>query len=210
MHLIFRSIALFAALMVATTAWSQETPKQAAEPKATIEARTARRDLARIQMFKSILTLAREIAVARDGGADLAREVNEVIALLEPLPAQAFNAVERIRDALVFADIEVAPAEFGVLDQKLLQDINNLDDIYNVIVDYFAVGRQYGMEVGPDVAILKEHLLDAAANRSVFLDVASREFGQMRRASGILPANSELAERLQATHARVDHRLHPS
>jgi len=210
MHLIFRSIALFAALMVATTAWSQETPKQAAEPKATIEARTARRDLARIQMFKSILTLAREIAVARDGGADLAREVNEVIALLEPLPAQAFNAVERIRDALVFPDIKVAPAEFVVLDQKLLQDINNLDDIYNVIVDYFAVGRQYGMEVEPDVAILKEHLLDAAANRSVFLDVASREFGQMRRASGILPANSELAERLQATHARVDHRIHPS
>jgi len=127
-----------------------------------------------------------------------------VIALLEPLPKHAFEAVERMRDGLVLPANEVAPAEFLVLDQELLQNTNDLDDIYGVIADYISVGPHYNMEVDADIANLREHLLDAAANRSVFLELAARDFGHMRHASSILTANSELEERMRATKARVD------
>lgn len=165
---------------------------------------TARRDQTRNQMFKTVLELAREVAEARDDGADVANEVDEVMALLEPLPAQAFDAVNRIRDGLVFPDNEVAPAEFVVLDQELLQNVNDLDDIYGVIVDFIDVGRRYDMDVDADLASLQVELADAAANRSVFLEMAAREFNHMKRANSVLPENGELAERMRATQARVD------
>lgn len=165
---------------------------------------TARRDQTRNQMFKAVLTLAREVAVARNDNVDVATEVDEVLALLQPLPGLAFNAVNRIRYELVFPDNDVAPAEFVVLDQELLQDINDLDNIYGVIVDFIDVGRQYDMDVDANLALLHVELADAAANRSVFLDMAAREFSNMKRANGVLPENGELAERMRATQARVN------
>lgn len=240
MHISFRVAALFTALLVSVTGWSQDATKQqddsltASEMLAvrldqlreeiafeqreiirletyiesgegsTISVLTARRDKTRVRKFEATLALAREVAAARDNGADVAAEVNEVIELLQPLPAHAFDAVERIRAELVFPTNEAAPAEFVILDQELLQKVNELDAIYSVIVDYIAVADLYDMGADEDLAMLQQQLSDAAANRSVFLELAAKEFASMRRASSVLPANSELDERMRATQARVD------
>ncbi|MGB5164304.1 MAG: mechanosensitive ion channel family protein [Woeseiaceae bacterium] len=240
MHISFRVAALFTALLVSVTGWSQEATKQQDDPLTASEelavrldqlreeiafeqreiirletyiesgegstklVLTARRDKTRVRKFEAILTLAREVATARDSGADVATEVSEVISLLQPLPAHAFDAVERIRAELVFPTNETAPAEFVILDQELLQHVNDLDAIYSVIVDYIAVADLYDMGADEDLAMLQQQLSDAAANRSVFLELAAKEFASMRRASSVLPANSELDERMRATQARVD------
>jgi len=164
----------------------------------------ARRDMTRIRMFKAILVLAREVAAERDSGADVTIDVDEVIDFLKPLPAHAFEAVERIRARLVFPTNETPPAEFVILDQEWSQGINNLDGMYSVIVDYLDIADQYDMQVENDVAALGRQLSDNAANRSVFLELAAEELAHMRQANSILPTNDELTERLHAVQARVD------
>ena len=124
--------------------------------------------------------------------------------LLEPLPQRAFDAVQRIRGQLVFPTNETPPAEFVVQDQELSQDVENLDKIYKVIVDYIDIATQFDIEVDDVLTTLNQQLTDNAANRSVFLELATEEYAQMRHANSILPANSELNERLLAVQARVD------
>lgn len=164
----------------------------------------ARIDQTRARLFKAIVALGREVAAARENGADVSSEIDEVAALLQPLPQHAFDAVERIRAGLVFPTNEAAPANFVILDQELMQKVNDLDAIYRVIVDYVTVANEYDLDVDAELAMLQQQLTDAAANRSVFLELATREFAGMRRASNVLPANAELDERTLATQARVD------
>lgn len=229
-----------AVLMAATSAWSQETNDQQAQPTtlgdesairfeqlrddiarerreiSRLDARIltsegvaemvliARRDMTRIRMFKTILVLASEVAAERGNGVEVTIDADEVRDLLKPMPAQAFEAVERIRAGLVFPTKETPPAEFVILDQEWSQGVNKLDDIYGLITDYLDIARQYEMKVEDDVAALTRQLSDGAANRSVFLELATEELAQMRQATGILPSNNELTERLQVVQARVD------
>ena len=164
----------------------------------------ARRDQTQNRRFEAILDLAREVATERDQGVDVTQEVESLMVLLEPLPQRAFDAVQRIRGQLVFPTNETPPAEFVVQDQELSQDVENLDKIYKVIVDYIDIATQFDIEVDDVLATLNQQLTDNAANRSVFLELATEEYAQMRHANSILPANSELNERLLAVQARVD------
>ena len=164
----------------------------------------ARRDQTQNRRFEAILDLAREVAAERDQGVDVTQEVESLMVLLEPLPQRAFDAVQRIRGQLVFPTNETPPAEFVVQDQELSQDVENLDKIYKVIVDYIDIATQFDIEVDDVLTTLNQQLTDNAANRSVFLELATEEYAQMRHANSILPANSELNERLLAVQARVD------
>ncbi len=164
----------------------------------------ARRDQTQNRRFEAILDLAREVATERDQGVDVTQEVESLMVLLEPLPQRAFDAVQRIRGQLVFPTNETPPAEFVVQDQELSQDVENLDKIYKVIVDYIDIATQFDIEVDDVLTTLNQQLTDNAANRSVFLELATEEYAQMRHANSILPANSELNERLLAVQARVD------
>jgi small conductance mechanosensitive channel len=164
----------------------------------------ARRDQTQNRMFKTTLDLAREVITERDKTIDVAEEVETLMVLLETLPQRAFEAVQRIRARLVFSTHETPPAEFVVQDQELLRDIEDLDEIYKVIIEYMGLAEQFGIEVADDLATLNQQLTDNAANRSVFLELATEEYAQMRHANSILPANSELNERLLAVQARVD------
>lgn len=164
----------------------------------------ARRDQTQSRMFKSIIRLAHELATERDKAVNVTQEVETVMGLLKPLPQRAFEAVQRIRARLVFPTIETPPAEFVVEDQELSRDIENLDEVYEIIIDYLEIAEQFDIEVADVLATLNLQLTDNAANRSVFLELATEEYAQMRHANNILPANSELAERLLAVQARVD------
>ncbi len=164
----------------------------------------ARRDQTQNRMFKAILKLAREVAAERDNAVDVREEVETLMVLLERLPQRAFEAVQNIRAGLVFPDNETPPSEFVVQDQELSQDVENLDDIYKVIIDYIEIAQQFEIEVADVSTELNRQLTDNAANRSVFLELATEEYAQMRHANNILPDNSELNERLLAIQARVD------
>jgi len=164
----------------------------------------ARRDQTQNRMFKAILKLARELAADRENALDVAGEIETLMVLLESLPQRAFEAVQRIRAELVFPTNQTPPAEFVVEDQELSKDIGNLDEIYKVVVDYIEIAEQFEIEVADVLKELNRQLTDNAANRSVFLELATEEYAQMRHANNILPANSELSERLLAVQARVD------
>jgi small conductance mechanosensitive channel len=159
-------------------------------------------DKAQLELFRSALDLAREVAEARDGGAEVAAYEGRVRRALVRLPATAFAAAEHVAGRLTMESDPESPSDAVMADQQLAIDARDADQIYATIIDYLDVAALYDIETDATREHLVTMLEGSAADRSVFLEIANLEADKLRTALATLTNDEALASRLSAMEAR--------
>ncbi len=162
-----------------------------------------RRDRVWTSMFRDTLALAKAVADRRERGFDVANYESLLVSQLSDRAPEAIVAIQRMRARVNFPTEEAPPQEFVVSDQRLFSGVRQVDDLYSVLIDYVNIAERFELDASPATNFMTGSLTDAAANRSVFLDLAIREVQTLRASVATLPNDTELADWLSAAEARV-------
>lgn len=155
-------------------------------------------------MYQNIVLLAQRVAAEQERGSDVSAYRDQLIEKLSALPDDARAAMQRIRDRVVFPSSELSPEEFVVADQKLVRQQENLDRIYRALFTYIEIAGEFDQDVEPERLYLVNALIESAANRSAFLELALADAETLGPAVATLPENANLASWLRAAEARVE------
>ena len=164
---------------------------------------SARMDVAWTAMFDDTVSLARDVSARRDEGFEVDDIAADLATDLQVFPEQAAEAIERLRDDLVLPTGDMAPAEYVVRDQQLLQSTQKVDAIFSSLITYTLIATGLGLDATEEQSFLIERLEENAANRSIFLGLAVEGVDTMRAAAAALPSNEAVLSRLATAEARV-------
>jgi len=164
---------------------------------------STRRDRLWTSMFQNIATLARDIYAQKTGGKDILAYQDQILAELTSVPDGADEAFQRLRDRVEFPSPDLPPDKFVVADQKLFKHMVELDDIYRALITYIDIADEFGLDATEEREYMVSALLDSAANRSIFLELALDDVRMLKANVATLPNNTELSDWLSATQARV-------
>jgi len=131
-----------------------------------------RRDRIWISMFQNTATLARDVAAQKAGGKDVSAYQDRIIVELKTLPDGAYEAVQRFRDRAEYPSADLPPKKFVIADQKLFKQLEELDNINRAMSDYIEIADDFGLDATEERDYMVSTLLDGAANRSIFLELA--------------------------------------
>ena len=163
----------------------------------------ARRDRVWTSMFHKTLQLARDVAAQQDSGKDVSAYRDHLISELSELPDEAYDTLQHLRNRVEFPSADLPPEKFVVADQKLFKRLREVDDIFRALIAYVQVAEKFGLNASDERAYLEQELTDAAANRSIFLELALDDVVMLRSAIATLPGNENLTSWLNAAQTRV-------
>jgi len=162
-----------------------------------------RRDGMWAAMFHKTLKLAREIAAQERRGVNVAAYKKTAVGELSDLPDEMYDAIERLRDRVVFPSSELPPQEFVIADQQLFKQLQDLDNFFRTLISYIEIADEFSLDAAEEKAFMIRELADAAANRSIFLELALNDVTMLRSAIVTLPTNESLADWLSAAQTRI-------
>ncbi len=164
---------------------------------------SARRDRVWTSMFHKSLQLARDVAAQQDSGKDVSAYRDHLISELSELPDEAYGTLRHLRDRVEFPSPDLPPEKFVVADQKLFKRLRDVDEVFRALIAYVQVSEKFGLNASDERAFLEQELTDAAANRSIFLELALDDVAMLRSAIATLPGNENLTSWLNAAQTRV-------
>jgi len=163
----------------------------------------ARLQTVKTQLFELTLSLAKDVASQQEAGFEVSELKAVVINDIRTFPDQAAEAIDRLAEAVKFNYEDMGPRETVVNDKRLLIATGRIDAILSTLVSYTEIAADMGLDASEQVEFLDDILSDAAANRSVFLDVAIAQVGLTRSTAATLPNDEELPAWVSAAEARV-------
>ena len=153
--------------------------------------------------FKSVLDLARQTIKLASQGKDAEKYRLLIESDLNELPGTAFDALDRVGSRINYQTDKLSTVELVAADQSLFGAIKIVDDIYQILFDYLAVSESLEIDVSEIRERIMHDITEAAASRSVFLDLAIMSAVNLRSSAAILPQNTDIAGELRAADARV-------
>jgi len=162
-----------------------------------------RRDGMWASTFNKTLELARSIAVQEQRGMNVSAYKKTVVRELSDLPDEMYDAIGRLRARVEFPSSDLAPEDFVIADQKLFRQLQILDNFFRAIISFIEIADEFGLDASDEKAYMTRELVDAAASRSILLDLALNDVTMLRSAIVTLPANENLADWLSAAQTRI-------
>jgi small conductance mechanosensitive channel len=162
-----------------------------------------RRDRIWTSMFQNTLALAKDVADRRDDGREVSIYEGLLVGQLADLTPEAIVAIQRMRSRVSFPTEEAPPEDFVIDDQKLFKQVSEVDELYGALIEYVEMAGRFELDASPARNFMTGSLIDTAANRSVFLELAINDVETLRASVATLPNNTDLADWLSAADARV-------
>jgi len=163
----------------------------------------ARRDRLSTSMFNKTLALAKDVSTEQDRGADVSAYKSNLASELSIFPDTATGALQRLKGRVEFPANDLAPEDFVVADQKLFKLLREVDDVFRALTTYVEIADKFDLDASEVRATLVRALIDGAANRSVFLEMALDDVSMLRSSIATLPGNENLTGWLNASQKRV-------
>lgn len=157
----------------------------------------------RSSLFDATLRLAKDLVAEQERGIAVDTFTEQLRADLEIFPEQATEAVERLAETIQFDYRELDPREAVLSDRKLLRAAQSADAVLSALIGYTEIAASMDLDASQQIGFLRETLANAAANRSIFLEVAISQVGLARSSSTALPKDEELLFWVAASEARV-------
>ena len=162
-----------------------------------------RRDGLWAAMFHKTLGLAQEVAAQERRGRNVAVYKETVVRELRDLPDEMYDAIVRLRDRITFPSSDLPPEDFVIADQELFRQLQDLDNFFHALISYIEIADEFSLDASEEKTYMIRELSDAAANRSIFLELALQDVTILRSAIVTLPANTNLADWLSAAQTRI-------
>ena len=163
----------------------------------------ARRDRIRTSMFQNTSILAKDVAEQKVDGKDVSVYYDRLVGELTELPDGAYAALQHLRRLVVFPSPDLPPGKFVIADQKLFRYLIEQDDVYRALIAYIEIAAEFGIDSSAERAYVVTALINSAANRSIFLELALDDVTMLKSTVTTLPDNTELADWLNAAETRV-------
>jgi small conductance mechanosensitive channel len=163
----------------------------------------ARLDRVTGELFNSVLDLARQTIKLESQGKDSQKYRQLIEKDLKRLPETAFAALDRVTARVNYRTEEMATVDLVEADQRLFSAIRVVDDTYQLLFDYLAIADEMQFDVDGVREKIGGDVAEAAASRSVFLDMAIATAVNLRASAAILPENTDIAGELRAAESRV-------
>jgi small conductance mechanosensitive channel len=153
--------------------------------------------------FHKTLELARGVAAQERRGMNVSAYEKIVVRELSDSPDEMYDAIVRLRARVVFPSSDLPPEDYVIADHKLFRQLQDLDNFFSAIISYIEIADEFGLDATEEKAYMTRELADAAANRSIFLDLALNDVTMLRSAIVTLPTNQNLADWLGAAQTRI-------
>jgi len=163
----------------------------------------ARRDKIMAQRFASILEMARTLVDLDEEGKDTHRYKRPVKQDLGRLPVAAFAALDRIAAQVSYPAESADTMELVAADLFLMNLLAEGDSVYQLLIDFLAVSEMLQHDVSKERDAIAGELSNAAANRSIFLEMSIERAASYRAGTAILPESTELDAAQKVADARV-------
>lgn len=137
-------------------------------------------------MFHKTLQLARDVAAQQDSGRDVSAYRDHLSSEFSELPDETRGALQRLRSRVEFPSPDLPPEKFVVADQKLFKRLREVDDVFQVLIAYLQIAEKFALDASEERALMEQELTDAAANRSIFLELALDDVAMLRSAIATL------------------------
>ena len=155
------------------------------------------------KIFRSVLDLGSRAIKHQSEGKDAERYKQVIEEDLLTLPKEAFDAVGRVGLRINYKRDDLTTVELVNEDQRLFAAVKIVDEIYQLLLDFLTLADAWQLDVDEVRDRLRQDMKEAAASRSVFLDMAIASAANHRASAAILPANTDIAGELSAADARV-------
>jgi len=165
----------------------------------------ARLDRVTGELFNGVLDLARRTIELESEGKDAQKYRQLIEKDLKQLPETAFSALDRINSRVNYPSEKMTTVELVEADQRLFSVVSIVDYTYQLLFDYLAIAEEMQFAVDEVREKIGDNIVDSAASRSVFLDMAIATAKNLRASAAILPENADIAGKLRAADARVTH-----
>jgi len=163
----------------------------------------ARLETVNTQLFEQTISLAKDIASRQEAGFDVLELKVFVLDDIRSFPGEAIKTIDRLTQAVQFNYEDMGPRDTVVNDKQLLIAMGRVDAILSMLATYIEIAPELGLNAAAQVELLDYKLADAAATRSVFLEVAIARVGLTRSTAATLPNDAELPAWVSAAEARV-------
>ena len=154
-------------------------------------------------MFQNTLALAKDVADRRDRGQDISIYEGLLVGQLSERAPEAIVTIQRMRSRVSYPTTEAPPQEYVIDDQRLFKQVREMDTLYSALIQFVAIADKFSLDASPARNFMTGSLTDAAANRSIFLELAIGNVVTLRASVATLPNNTELADWLRVAEARV-------
>ena len=163
----------------------------------------ARRDRIWTSMFQDTATLAKDVAEQKADGRDVSVYYDRLVGELTGLPDGAYAALKHLRGLIEFPAPDLPPGKFVVADQRLFRYLGEQDNVYRALIAYIEIADEFGIDASGERAYVVSALVDSAANRSIFLELAQDDVTMLKSTVATLPNDTDLADWLSAAETRV-------
>jgi len=164
---------------------------------------SARLDSLRLSMFSATISLAKDIAAQQKKGFDVTELKQLLLDDLKAFPDKVAAVFERLDKAAQFNYEELGPREIVVNDKKLLRASQRLDAVLDMLVTYTEIAGSMGLDASEQVELLNSFLVETAANRSSFIELAVDQLDLTRSVAAALPGDAELSSWVDAAEERL-------
>ena len=154
-------------------------------------------------LLKRVIATAGVIVGHTDNERDVSAYVDTITSDLVILPDGAFATIESIGDRVVLPTSDLSPMERVRADQRLFRSIRSVDQILSALIEYLDYAAALGVDTKSTEAELRTRIEDAAAGRSVYLELSAIESANLSAGVAVLPENSDLPGLLAAANERV-------
>jgi len=155
------------------------------------------------EFFQNILKVANRTIKLGGQGKDADKYRQRIEKDLLRLPATAFESLDRVGARVDYKNDQLSTIELITEDQRLFTAIKVIDSVYQLLFDYFEVAESLKIDYTDVRDKVSVDISEAAASRSVFLELAIEQAASLRASVAILPDNTDLAGELRAADARV-------
>jgi small conductance mechanosensitive channel len=162
-----------------------------------------RMDAVWAEMFDDSVTLARDVVALRNDGFDVADYAADLARDLDVFPDQSAEALNRLRNDIVYPMGDLDAAQYAIQDQVLLRATEKVDFVLQSLLTYVSIVDELGIDNKADLDALIDTLEESAANRSTFLLLSIERVAILRAAAAALPSDVGVAAQLSVAEARV-------
>jgi small conductance mechanosensitive channel len=160
-----------------------------------LESRLAK---AEMDLLEQNLSFAKAVAEQEKAGTKDEKRRQQAIEILgsQMTLAKAFS--DNVRQQIVFPEEELPAAEQAALYSKIFELLDRLNQSYEIYIVSLELSENFGVDVSSQRQLLKEDLVERAANGSAFLEMTISDVNALKASAAVLPDDAELNAKLNA------------
>jgi small conductance mechanosensitive channel len=157
----------------------------------------------RMSLLEQNLSFAKTVADQVDGDTNIDKYRKQAIEVISAQLEVAKTTAAIIRTRIVLPEEVLPAAEQAANYSRVFEMLDTLNRVYNIFLESLVVSRVFELDVATQETLLKESLLERAANGSILLDMTLGDVKALRASAAAVPDDAEIKAKLNVAVTHV-------